>query len=53
MKLYNVSVTFYNNKPPMELTLLLKDDKDLQEYHNKYIYKMEDVMLTMTTEVSC
>lgn len=49
MKLYEITITFYNNKPPMDLILLLKDDKELQEYHNKYIYKLDDVMLTETT----
>lgn len=52
MKLYKVTITFYNNKPPMNLTLLLKNNKELQKYHNKYIYKLDDVMLTETTYVN-
>lgn len=52
MRLYEITITFNNNKPPLDLSLLLKDDKELQEYHNKYIYKLDDVMLTETTYIN-
>lgn len=46
MRLYNISIEFYKNRPPLKLNIILNNDVELQQYFNNYIYKLTDVMVS-------